>query len=400
MGISRLLHHLEPYATPVVLEKNKNDDAREAGITSTKLIIDGPGLAYYAYHQTISRRSQAGNALEAMPTYKEVNVFVFKLLAQLERCGLDIAAIFFDGRLPHTKRETRISRLQTYLNQLINFRAQHPQGPRCDPKEVFMYNDIFASRPIPAKLRNLPAAPFLVPSVIESLQASQYASVTCVVPGEADAFCADLAKTDGGGIVLSGDSDLLVHDLGPEGCVMLFRDIDLGDRGKLKTFVYQPANIASAVGLGSLLPLAFVLSVDCYRTMPECIRLAKEVGMETVGFREFCREYGEVTADRPAPATLPDNASHLQQIISQHLRVLDPRISEYVYQVVGTTSNSSSPDPADSSRTMYLPFLIDDPSRASSWRPSTPLRQLAYSTLNLSTQHPDDPTSTEEFQRR
>lgn len=68
---------------------------------------------------------------------------------------------------------------------------------------------------------------------------------------------------------------------------------------------------------------------------------------------------------------------------------MDPRISELVQQVcsaiVADTSHTKfhQPDGAGVSCAMFLPFLIDDPTRASAWRLSADIRYLGYSILSL-----------------
>lgn len=68
---------------------------------------------------------------------------------------------------------------------------------------------------------------------------------------------------------------------------------------------------------------------------------------------------------------------------------MDPRISEIVQQVcsaiVADTGYTKlhKPEGTGVSCAMFLPFLIDDPTRASAWRLSADLRFLGYSILSL-----------------
>lgn len=95
--------------------------------------------------------------------------------------------------------------------------------------------------------------------------------------------------------------------------------------------------------------------------------------------------------------------AYLRFMNDGQLKILDPRVSELVHQVIHgivTHTDLEGLDPADNvgnNCAMFLPFLIDDPVRASAWRLSADLRQLAYSILSL-------PMSSlitiEEFERR
>ncbi|KAF2139339.1 uncharacterized protein K452DRAFT_310771 [Aplosporella prunicola CBS 121167] len=391
MGIPRLLHNLEPYATPVVLgaPAKPAQQAKEQGKPAKRVVIDGPGLAYHAYHRAVGRRQRARNALEAMPPYAEVCDVALEFVDALEAAGLEIAAIFFDGLLPAAKRDTRLKRLDAYLKQLIEFHGSHSAGSAVAPQRVSAEDDIFAARPLSVKMRALPALPFLVPAVIERLQRSRHGSVTRVVAAEADAFCAAAVKRDGGWL-LTSDSDLLVHDLGPAGAVVLFRDINrilLPGRAQLKAVEYCPARIAQTLGLPTLAPLAFALLQDPFRSVKECVRVAKGLDAANPFYQKFLEEY--VALDTLVAEAPPQPATALPSLLGS----LDPRISEYIHQALP----SLSPSPTDCN--IYLPFLIDDPTRASAWRPASPLRHLAYSLLAHLTPHPE-PQTIREFERR
>lgn len=71
------------------------------------------------------------------------------------------------------------------------------------------------------------------------------------------------------------------------------------------------------------------------------------------------------------------------------LRTLDARISEWIHLTLDsseTWKGSDEPevkrkDFANQTFDMYLPFTVDDPTRATSWNLSIPIRKLAYSIL-------------------
>src|SRR5262249_11662165 len=154
---------------------------------------------------------------------------------------------------------------------------------------------------------------------------SQFKDVVSVVPGEADSYCAEFVRKEGG-VVITGDSDLLVHELGPSSSVVFFKDIQMTDplskQISLKAFQYHPAAIARGMGLQSLIPFAFALKQDPSRSFHQCIRIAKQEAEDDPGYVAFSREYGSWRTQSDFDlyiAKLP-NASEVYDI----LRRLDP----------------------------------------------------------------------------
>ena len=97
-----------------------------------------------------------------------------------------------------------------------------------------------------------------------------------MVPGEADLYCADYVRTHGG-VVFTGDSDLLLHDLG-DGAVCFFKDIDLTASTSthlFKCIQYQIRTIVQRLGLDKthgLLALAFEMTMDAHASFRELCR--------------------------------------------------------------------------------------------------------------------------------
>jgi len=257
MGIPKLVSLLQPYASRIspsdttsssgenskflpdqhpsqrLETRYENVDAgRPLEPTTRKAIIDGPALSYHAYGLTVASRNNASNALDAMPSYSEVNATVLKCLSTLENHGYKIVAVYFDGVLPSSKEPTRFERLNSNRKQLETFRNFHPSlitepgtSRRIAPKSPFSFSST------PEKLKGLPALPFLVPAVIEALNVSRFQEQTRVVPNEADVYCAKRASLNGGTIFTS-DSDLLVYDMTEKTSVVLFKDIELIETSK------------------------------------------------------------------------------------------------------------------------------------------------------------------------
>lgn len=246
MGIPKLVSMLQPYASRTSLSNTNTSGQNPKSLRQTRetrdengysgpsleqtareAIIDGPALSYHAYGIAVAARSNASNALDAMPSYTEVNTIVLECLAVLESYGFSIVALFFDGVLPSSKEPTRFERLNSSRKQLVKFRDANPsliaepgKNRRITSRSPFSFFIV------PEKINALPALPFLVPAVVEALNESRFQSQTRVVPAEADVYCAKHASLNGGSIFTS-DSDLLVYDMTKKTSVVLFKDIEL-----------------------------------------------------------------------------------------------------------------------------------------------------------------------------
>lgn len=273
-------------------------------------------------------------------------------------------AIYFDGALPEAKTPVRISRLQQYLNQLIVFHATFLHGvltPREWPQQLPSdTSELFSIRHVPGKLKALPAAPFLVPAVIEALAQSKYGHLVSVVSGEADVYCAQHVKRTGG-IVITGDSDLLLYDIGRKGSVAFYSSFSLDST--LKFEQYEPAAIARRLQIGSLSKLGFVVKRNRGKSLNECKLLAQSLQNANKDYLKFKEEYEIDPNLSTVLGALKLSSSGSDSVM------LDPRVAEYMQQRTDGRSK----------RLIYLPFLLDDPSRSSAWASSAAIRRLAYS---------------------
>lgn len=257
------------------------------------------------------------------------------------------------------------------------------------------------AHPVPTHFSSLPASPFLVPTVIEALVHSQYGTMTEVVPGEADTFCATRARTCGG-VVLSSDSDLLVGDLGLEGSVSFFKDLTLTGTGDMsqciKTMIFSPRDIATRLGLADLRGLAFELTRVSTISFHEAIRRARLLAQSTddnAGYQDFVKCYRAVASNEA------DLVPHEEGMVKK--QPVDPRVSELLLQYRALAlgkATSGEADDAQCQPKVYLPFLLDDPSRSSAWVTSSSLRTFAYSLLNLTIEDLARPTTIGEYGRR
>lgn len=245
---------------------------------------------------------------------------------------------------------------------------------------------------MPHLLRGLPAPPFLVPAVLDALSTTKYASITEVVPGEADTSCAKAAR-DQGGIILTSDSDLLVYNIGDNNAVVFFSGLEIHEepgatnvKSVLRANMYPTAQIAKRLELPGLQQLAYHCKLDPTVSLAEARRRVHQPMHDESFWRRFQEEYSTLDFDQTSQA----QSSGIQ------LRgFLDPRLSEFILQL--------STSAREGETNIYLPFLIEDPSRASAWYVSSFIRQIIYVIIaaQVSTLHASLPLGAiMEFSRR
>ncbi|KAL4745077.1 hypothetical protein BDW72DRAFT_208512 [Aspergillus terricola var. indicus] len=290
MGIPRLRRHLTPFCQTVLLQSGADADLE---CTKT-VVIDGPSLVYNVYTRLLSWfLTTSSNMVDALPTCDEVSFGVMLYLMHLKMLGVEIESIYFDGALPTHKRVTRVARLENQRNKLELFCAETKNG--FDVSKAPMYNriikpdSVLRSRPTPAKYGNIPANPFMVSTVFEDLKCRwnranimnsirdtlplhtidiedfPWASITTMVSGEADAYCASAARCMDA-CILTNDSDLLLYDLGKYGSVIFLDSVELRSdfeqplSSQLKATMLRPLLVARRLGIPNLLLLAFEIS--------------------------------------------------------------------------------------------------------------------------------------------
>lgn len=301
--------------------------------------------------------------------------------------------IYFDGFLPQTKREIRLARLESLLRGLVITQDQYSGGfavPQSTDDRLYEPADLFNStRSLNPPLRKIPTPPFLVSAVLDALAQSRYASVTKVVPGEADFFCAQATK-DLGGIVLTSDSDMLVHYLGDDGSVIFLHHLEIRSEPTRETqkcnslligIVQRPAEIARRFRLPNLQRLAYEIKIDPTVGFLEALSRTRQPIEDPTALQDFLKDYTGATCDSTLDL-LADQPLHPTSF-------LDPRLSEFVLQF----NHHRNEDII-----IYLPFLMDDPSRSSAWNVSFSLRQLTYNIFASCT--PNYPTSITEVSRK
>ncbi|KAI4267976.1 MAG: hypothetical protein LQ337_008100 [Flavoplaca oasis] len=288
----------------------------------------------------------------------------------------DSSHIYFDGHLPLHKRPVRLGRLQSCLKDLIKIQTKHPKGLALSISHYvsslpLTSSQLFDSSPsLPSSLHGLPAPPFLVPAVLDELSQTKYASITEIVPGEADTFCAKAAK-DEGGMILTSDSDMLVYDIGDKNAVVFFTGLEIYDNpdstrvsSVLKANVYPTAQIAKRLEVSSLLLLAYHCKSDPTLSLSQARRRMHQPLQDASLWQRFKDAYSIEDLDQISSA---------QSLEIGQRSFLDPRLSELILQLSGAPGNEAI--------NIYLPFLIDDPFRASAWYVSSFIRQIIYDSI-------------------
>ncbi|KUI68290.1 hypothetical protein VM1G_04144 [Cytospora mali] len=356
MGIRGLTSTLKPFASRSELRG--------------RVVIDGPALAYHILH--ICRVSLASSTALEEPPYSVLGSTAIQWLDGLHDCGIEVAAIYFDGYLPAFKKEERLDRIYQSSSVSSNYFSSTSSGIPTASKSRSS-SQTLASR---NNARQLPIPAFIVPAILDALRPSEkYGHLIHLVPGEADSFCADDVKTKGGTVITS-DSDLLLYDLGSSGSVVFLSDLDTpadGVKG-MTALTYSQSVLCDKLSLDpgqpGMLSFAFELKMDPYRTLASWVSRSKRQHSATTHASEYTEFVSQYLNSPGATLTVPE-----------HIRLLDPRISEFV---LGWTGNAAfetlvpNTVPTESA-VLYLPSLLDRWDQASAWNPSTTIRQLAYS---------------------
>ncbi|KAF4976433.1 hypothetical protein FZEAL_6913 [Fusarium zealandicum] len=366
MGIPHLISTLQSFAVHGALD---NDH----------VVIDGPALAYHVLY--ICNRNGI-----AQPSYQLLGDTTLAWLDELIQRDVSVEVIYFDGHLPQAKRPVRMHRMVKSLNQLKASYSSEPSGffPAYFSKAKETAPNLFSSARPPGKPFLPPS--FHVPAIIDALRACpRYAELVRLVPGEADAYCAQ-HLSQSGGTVLTSDSDLLAHDLG-SGRVVFLRDIYLDGDSKLACASFSPAQICERLKLASsseICRLAYERKRSPHFSLAQILKDCAHSVIDTAGYAEFCDEYLDHEI-----ASMPVSG----QGKSIQIGSLDPRISELVLQL--GLQNSGSDDMHEDK--IFLPILLENPSRGSAWEQSTPIRQLAYTMARWII--PGSSSSVQEYRR-
>ncbi|EFR05522.1 hypothetical protein MGYG_08538 [Nannizzia gypsea CBS 118893] len=407
MGIPRLKGHLLRYEEAVWLGQTAPQD-QENTRSIASVVIDGPALVYHVYYCLMAAMEQHLNPFSAQPASDEVSVGVMKMLLYLRAVGVTVEKIYFDGALPPSKREIRLERmakLASKLQQVCHAKKRgFKSGTVAGGRPSLDTKLLFSRRLVNPKFYTLPDNPFMVATVAEDLKYRwdwqsiecyhsfngtegthsplfPWADITEVVLGEADLFCAETAR-DRGSAVLTGDSDLAIHDLGPDGSVVFLESIEMyeipgtGERqSKIPSFgvrgkEIRPSKIASQLGIRNLLRVGYEIKLDPYVKWSAISKLCraaeKRLGVSS-SYGEFLAEYNA------RPFSMKDSDR------SNEFPLLDSKVSELVAQYYHP---SFAPD--GSRLYSYLPVMTENYDRRCAWVECNNIRTIAYSIFNLS----------------
>jgi hypothetical protein len=261
----------------------------------------------------------------------------------------------FDGDLPSSKREERLSRVQQMSKRVTQLRSLYSTN----------------ACPIPTSLGST-AFPFLAPALMEALHATDFSSVTHNVPGEADDWCASYAKTNPRSIIFTGDTDLILYEYPPEVLVIFFKDVDILPASESKAF--SPTGICQQLQLDSLIPLAYALHEDRWKPFSENVTQARTQNLESLQYLEFSKRYTNAVR---TPTYLALNTA-----LNASLQSLDVRTSEFVHQALAFSQTPTDhPRQTPLALSAFPPFLVEDPFRTSAWTAGEHIRLLAYSLI-------------------
>ncbi|KAK6085902.1 DNA replication initiation factor cdc45 [Seiridium cupressi] len=406
----------------------------QVALLGKEVVIDGPALIHRLWELLMKDQGIANVILEQV-SYSELGESVVRWLDELRSQGVHVRKIYFDGYLPPFKWDTRKERLMQQTTKVQSLSSNHRGGVKLghgkssrrkkdrntsvqestetstnhEPGATGHLSSLQFSKRTKDHLDGLPKHAFMVPAVIESLRHSHWSHIVQVVPGEADAFCAQDVRHNGG-LLLTADSDLIIQDLGPEGYVVfLWNLFDLvgtdpmdaakdvsaqeveedqalgpaGTRVPLSALAYSRSEIERHLaieGIGGLPRLVFEWKQDGGSLQQAQARLTKNanVAIDQKAFDAFLQEHRSVEYIPKAHAVVGMLSS------------LDPRISEFVIQslnveavkvesVPGRASQQSAAGPRGPEElSIFLPTMIEDTSSKSCWEYSQTTRQLAY----------------------
>lgn len=241
----------------------------------------------------------------------------------------------------------------------------------CPRRHVVPSNDLYLDTNRQSRFtdKTSPDPAFLVPAVIDAMRDNDnYRDKLSIVPGEADAYCAaDTAKY--GGTILTSDSDLLAHNIG-NGKVVFFRDIYENASSKLSCTEYAPREIYTKLGLAKSIDpcrLGYERLRSPNATLPLLLKACSGPIVDAMDYDHFRQQY------------LQHESAQLPQLIGGDLlslKGLDPRVSELLLQIGQAPKTKGAKEKIK----IFLPSLIENPNKGTSWDASAPIRQLAYNT--------------------
>lgn len=324
--------------------------------------------------------------------------FVSNLVCLYESTIADVfggsTTIFFDGYLPEYKKTERLSRIRQSSVVANNYFLATSAGvpSETNPKSLDEASEHRPLSTLTTKRRHqaLPVPSFLVPAVLDALRSSsRYGHLTRLVPGEADPFCAQAVKQDGG-TLLTSDSDLLLYDLGPDGNVVFLNDINISETLPYATTVRVAKTVAQTRIVSALVhnQHSILKKVSPRSSREDLLAFAYDL---TLGSYSSLSQWA--TKSETQHSTNHDD-DYYHDFVSRYqgmlnilisgdecMRFLDPRIAEFVLSVSGNIliNDPTLDSQSQSTPVFYLPQLLDRWDLGSAWKTGQYIRELAYS---------------------
>ncbi|KAI5923624.1 XPG domain containing-domain-containing protein [Camillea tinctor] len=358
-------------------------------LSADTVVIDGPSLVFRVFEGILKQRPYNASFM-CMPSYSFISRATISWLDTLRDHGVNVRRIYFDGYLPPSKWDVRRARLIKQSDNTKKLLLSSRSGAPVHLSRLFrnVKTDMSITRVHISRMHdNSPRPPFLVPAVLEELVRSEHwGPLIKVVPGEADMFCAEDVRLNGG-TVITTDSDFLVKDLGPNGSLAFFADIeapkrlsDDDEKPSIGAYKVSPYEVCKQIGIADPdgISRAAFESRQGRFSFPEALEHIK-AGMkhdeaESLRYHDFMQEHRMTEYISPSHPIL--------DIIS----TLDPRISEVVVQSLLLRDQTTGPR-GPGHLSIFLPVLIEHHDMKSAWYMSTPVRQLAYSVLCSNSDH-------------
>ena len=214
--------------------------------------------------------------------------------------------------------------------------------------------------------RASPIPPFIVPAALDRLAQSRFASIVTIVPGEADAYCAALAREESA-IILTNDSDLALYDLGSDGAVAFFHSLRKGSESSvtcdsLQGRLWRHRDIRKRLGV-DVLRFAYEIRRTPNVRISQILANARQESQDAADLYAFLKEFD---------LDMLSTTKSMSLVSGLETTFLDPRLNELIVRIM---------DPLADELCFYLPVQFSDPSRLTAWQPSRNIRRITYTLL-------------------
>ncbi|KAI0846755.1 XPG domain containing-domain-containing protein [Daldinia vernicosa] len=362
-------------------------------LSGDTVVIDGPALVH-RISDAVCRQRPSTSGFVCHPPYSLLSRMVIGWLDELKGHNVNVRKIYFDGYLPPSKWEVRRERLLDQSQRMKALVSSQPFGSPITPESAFkdVRADTTLTRQFPRSSSGAsPKPPFMVPAVLEALNASEdWGPLIVVVPGEADMYCAQDIR-ENGGTLLTSDSDLLIQNLGVEGYVSFIWDVVPVDPTSkesgmvaMKISLHDINDRLGLTNLGGLPRVAFEKQKG-WMSFEAAVQKARDSREDTLHSPEYQAFINELEVKEYMPSHHP---------VLTMLSGLDPRISEVVIQILLLEQMEAKSTELDENTlrgpetlSIFLPIMVENHDKKSAWTSSTNARQIGYSILqNLTCQ--------------